>query len=62
MDPVARMALRLAMLVRHPPGRRQAIVVLVALGLALAIGLADRAFDLFPRAADPGHGRVLRWH
>ncbi|RYJ04184.1 MAG: hypothetical protein EON47_01315 [Acetobacteraceae bacterium] len=61
MDPIARLSLRLARLFRHPPGRRKAIVMLVALVLALAIGLADRAFDLFPKT-DHGHARLLRWH
>lgn len=62
MDPVARLALQLATLFRNPPGRRKAIVMLVALALALAIGFADRAFDLFPKAENPGHGRLFRWH
>jgi hypothetical protein len=62
MDPIARMALRLAMMFRNPPGRRQLIVMLVALGLALGIGVIDRAFDLFPKADGSGQGRIFRWH
>ena len=62
MDPFARMALRLAMLFRNPSGRRKAIVMLVALSLALAIGLIDRAFELFPSTGQTGHGRIMRLH
>ena len=61
MDPIARLSIHLLQLFRNPPGRRRAIVMLVALVLALAIGVADRAFDLFPKA-EPGLARLLRWH
>lgn len=61
MDPIARLSIRLLQLFRNPPGRRKALVMLVALVLALVIGLADRAFDLFPKA-EHGHGRLLRRH
>lgn len=62
MDPITRLALRLAMMVRNPPDRRTLIVMLVALGLALGIGVVDRAFDLFPKADGSGQGRIFRWH
>jgi hypothetical protein len=60
MDPISRLVLRLAMLLRNPPGRRQAIAMLVALA-ALAIGAADRVFGLWPQEGPPAHGPLFRW-
>ncbi len=61
MDPIARLLLRLAMLLRNPPGRRRAIIMLVALVAALVIGLADRAFNLWPQEKRSAHGPLFRW-
>jgi len=61
MDPIARLLLRLAMLLRRPPGRRQAIVMVIALLAALAIGAADRIFGLWPHEKPAGHGPLFRW-
>jgi hypothetical protein len=62
MDPIARLPLRLAMLLRKPPRRRHAIAMLVALVAALAIGAADRVFGLWPQEKTPRHGPLFRWH
>lgn len=61
MDPIARLVFRLTMLLRRPPGQRQAIAMLVALLAALAIGAADRVFGPWPQEKAPGHGPLFRW-
>ena len=64
MDPVAALAFRLAQIFRSRPGRRKALAMLamlVALVLALGIGVADRVFGLFPAAQPQGGGPGFRW-
>lgn len=59
MGPLLRLSVFLTQLLRSPPGRRKAIVMLIALAVALGVGIAEK-YGVWPETWQVDRTPILR--